>query len=56
MMIYYEVSKERYLGLAKMYVEDERFFNFYEQYRQNLAAFIHGAVKVYCTNGMQVIE
>ncbi len=53
---YYEVSKERYLGLAKMYVEDERFYSFYDKYRKDLAAFIHGAVVVYCNNGMEVIE
>ena len=53
---YYEVSKERYLGLAKMYVEDERFYAFYDKYRKDLAAFIHGAVTVYCENGMQVME
>lgn len=53
---YYEVSKERYLGLAKMYVEDERFFNHYEKYGKNLAAFIHRAVKLYCENGMRMAE
>ena len=53
---YYEVTKERYLGLAKMYVDDERFYAFYEKYRKDLAAFIHGAVNVYCKNEMQVIE
>ena len=53
---YYKVTKERYLGLAQMYVDDERFFNHYEKYGKNLAAFIHGAVKVYCENGMHMVE
>jgi hypothetical protein len=52
---YYEVSKERCLGLAKMYIEDDRFYSFYDKYRKDLAAFIHGAITVYCENGMQVI-
>ncbi|MEZ4955274.1 MAG: MerR family transcriptional regulator [Saprospiraceae bacterium] len=52
---YYEVSKERYLGLAKMYIEDDRFYSFYNKYRKDLAAFLHGAITVYCENGMQVI-
>lgn len=51
---YYEVSEERYLGLADMYVEDERFRSYYENYSEGLAEFIRTAVQVYCENGMKV--
>ena len=53
---FYEVKEARYRGLAKMYVEDERFRNHYEQYAPGLAAFIQQAVTVYCDNGMKVPE
>ena len=46
--LYYEVSKARYLGLGKMYVEDERFTAYYEKYREGLAEFIYRAIEIYC--------
>lgn len=52
--LYYEVSKERYLGLAKMYVEDERFKEHYDKYRPGLAQFIKAGIEVYCENGLEV--
>lgn len=48
MNLFYEVSKERYLGLGKMYTADERFKNHYEAYRAGLADFIYEGIKVYC--------
>lgn len=47
---YYEVSKERYLGLGNMYVTDERFTAFYEKYRSGLAGFVNEAIKIFCKN------
>lgn len=54
--LFYEVSKERYLGLATMYVEDERFKTHYDKYRQDLAYFIKEGIQVFCANGMVVKE
>ena len=48
---YYEVSEERYRGLGKMYVEDERFKAHYDKYRPGLADFIQKAITVFCDNG-----
>ncbi|MFK8004819.1 MAG: MerR family transcriptional regulator [Saprospiraceae bacterium] len=53
---YYEVSKERYEGLGKMYVEDERFKAHYEKYRDGLAMFLRDAIFVFCQNGLEVLE
>lgn len=49
---YYEVDEERYRGLGKMYVEDQRFNDYYEKYRQGLANFLQKAINVFCDNGM----
>lgn len=48
MNIFYEVSKERYLGLGKMYTEDERFTQYYDKYRSGLAQFVLQAIEVFC--------
>lgn len=53
---FYEVSKERYSGLGKMYVDDPRFAAYYENYRPGLAIFLHEAIEVFCANGLNVIE
>lgn len=45
---YYEVTKERYLALGKMYTEDNQFTAFYEKYGHGLATFIYEAIKIYC--------
>jgi len=52
--LFYEVSKERYLGLATMYVEDERFKAHYDKYRIDLAFFIKRGIQVFCDNGLTV--
>ena len=54
MNLYYEVSEERYRGLAQMYVADDRFKAHYEQHRPGLAEFVKAAILVYCDNGMGV--
>jgi DNA-binding transcriptional MerR regulator len=45
---FYEVSKERYLGLGNMYTTDERFTEYYEKYRPGLADFINESIKIFC--------
>lgn len=45
---FYEVSLERYRGLARMYVEDERFTAYYEKFGAGLAAFLRRAIGHYC--------
>ena len=52
--LFYEVSKERYLGLANMYVEDERFKAHYDKYRTGLAVFIKAGITVFCENGLKI--
>ena len=56
MNLYYEVTKEIYRGLGKLYVEDERFKQYYEKYREGLAAFMNQAIEVFCNNDLQVVE
>ncbi len=43
-----EVTPEGYLGLGKMYTEDERFSAYYEKYREGLTNFLYEAIKHYC--------
>ncbi|MEO1053706.1 MAG: MerR family transcriptional regulator [Bacteroidota bacterium] len=52
---FYEVTKERYLSLGKMYTEDERFTAYYENYATGLAKFLYDAIKVFCNNEMKVV-
>lgn len=56
MNLYYEVSRERYEALGRMYVEDERFKQYYEKYVQGLAEFMQKAIEVFCDNNLQVKE
>lgn len=53
---YYRVSKERYEGLGKMYVDDERFKAHYDKYRDGLAVFLRDAIFIFCQNGLEVLE
>jgi DNA-binding transcriptional MerR regulator len=48
---FYEVDRERYEGLAEMYVSDERFAAFYEKYEPGLADFLSQAMQV-CAEAM----
>ncbi len=54
MNTFYEVSKERYRGLAQMYIDDERFTAHYEKTAVGLANYIHRAINVFCDNDLQV--
>ena len=49
-----DVSAERYLGLGRLYVEDERFTAYYNKHATGLAAFMQKAIEVFCNNGMRV--
>ena len=51
---FYEVTESRYRGLAKMYVEDERFTAHYDAYRKGLATFMLPAIEHFCDNGLKV--
>lgn len=51
---FYEVSEERYRGLANMYVEDERFKAHYDAVKPGLAEFLKKAIHQFCDNGMNV--
>ncbi|WP_028775936.1 MerR family transcriptional regulator [Shimazuella kribbensis] len=44
---WHEYSKEAHMGLAQMYVEDERFKAYYDKHQLGLAEFLRDAVKVY---------
>lgn len=50
---FYEVSEERYRGLAQLYTDDERFRTYYDKHRPGAAGFIRKAINVYCDNGMK---
>ncbi|NER14681.1 MerR family DNA-binding transcriptional regulator [Leptobacterium flavescens] len=56
MNTFYEVNKERYLDLGKMYTEDDRFTAFYGKYREGLADFLYAAIQVFCENDLKVKE
>ena len=51
---FYEVSEERYRGLANMYVEDERFKTYYEKVKPGLASFLKKGIYQFCDNGMKL--
>lgn len=40
-------SKEAHVGLAQMYVADERFTAYYDQHQQGLTVFLRNAIMVY---------
>jgi DNA-binding transcriptional MerR regulator len=44
---WHEYSKEAHLGLADMYVEDERFKQYYDKHQAGLAEFLRDAIKVF---------
>jgi DNA-binding transcriptional MerR regulator len=45
----YEVSKERYLGLSKLYVTDERFKEFYDKYGDGTANHLSNGIVHFAT-------
>lgn len=50
---FYEVSVVRYRGLADMYIQDERFKEYYEAVKPGLADFLNKAIHQFCDNGMR---
>ena len=46
---FYPVNAERYLGLARMYVSDERFTAYYDAYAPGLAQFLSNAMRYYAS-------
>lgn len=46
---FYEVSKERYLGLADLYVGDERFTAYYDKYGKGTAQLLSEGMKVFAS-------
>jgi len=53
---FYPVTVERLRGLGEMYVADERFTAHYEKYGKGLAEFKNKAIRIYCDNGMKILE
>jgi len=47
MYYWHEYNKEAHVGLANMYVEDERFKAYYDKYQPGLAVFLRDAIKIY---------
>lgn len=43
-------SKEAHQGLAQMYVDDERFTAYYDQYQKGLAQFLRDSIFIYTSN------
>ena len=48
MKFFWPVTKDKYIYLGRMYVEDERFKAFYEKYKKGLAKFIFKAIEIFC--------
>jgi len=53
---FFEVTEEKYRGLAEMYVADERFKVNFEKFATGLAEFMQKAMYAFCDNGMKVQE
>lgn len=52
---FYEVSEERYRGLADMYLQDDRFKSHYDSVKTGLALFLNEGIHKFCDNGMKVV-
>ncbi|MCL2637949.1 MAG: MerR family transcriptional regulator [Oscillospiraceae bacterium] len=50
MVFYPAYSKEYHMGLAEMYIADERFKAHYEKLAVGCTEFLHKAISVYCKN------
>jgi DNA-binding transcriptional MerR regulator len=48
---FYEVSKERLLGLGNLYVDDPRFTAYYDKFKPGLAVFVKKAIEYYVNEG-----
>ena len=53
---FYKVSEVRYRGLADMYVQDERFKQYYEAVKPGLANFLSKGIHKFCDNGMRCLD
>jgi DNA-binding transcriptional MerR regulator len=49
---FYEPNLELYAGLAEMYVSDERFAKYFNQFHPELAQFMHDAMKIFCNKNI----
>ncbi len=49
---FYPVTKEVYVGLAQMYVEDERFRAFYDKHGEGVAELLSAGMKVYAVRNL----
>lgn len=47
------VDKDRYLGLGKMYTEDDRFRAHYDRHATGLADFLYEGIKQFCQDDPQ---
>ena len=43
-----------YRGLGQIYVQDERFTAYYDNFKEGLAVFLSEAINVFCDNGLEV--
>lgn len=48
---FYEVKPDMYRGLGRLYIDDPRFYAYFEKYRQGLAAYVAEAIAFYCDAG-----
>ncbi len=53
---FYEVTEEKYRGLADMYVADERFKVNFEKFATGLAEFMKNAIHAFCDGGMKEVK
>ncbi len=49
---YYTVSKQLFIELGEVYVSDDRFRAFYDQFRPGLAAFLRDAMRIYAEKNL----
>ena len=48
---YYECTDEILFGLGQMYISDERFLAFMDQYGKGTAQFVRDGIGIYCKKG-----
>lgn len=54
LQVFTPIGKERYLGLGKLYTEDDRFRAHYDQHATGLADFLYQGIKIFCKHDLQV--
>jgi DNA-binding transcriptional MerR regulator len=50
---FYEVSKERYLGLSQLYVQDERFTAFYDRHGEGTAVHLSKGMVIFAEHNLK---